>query len=110
MSCAEKLPGPGGVRGTFCSSQVLPLSFDRHTPKGTLLGVWQVAMVPLENTPMVVDAHRVVLVLLPAVAGSTMIRATALPVKGPGLASGLPPPPSSFHERPPLVERRMPRP
>ena len=38
MSCTEKFPGPGAVRGTFCSSQVWPLSWERQRPKGTLLG------------------------------------------------------------------------
>ena len=110
MSCTEKFPGPGAVRGTFCSFQVWPLSWERQRPKGTLLGTAHVAMVPLEYTPMVVAAHSVVFVLLPAETGSMMIRATALPAKGPGLANGEPTPARSFHVWPPLTERRMPRP
>ena len=39
MSWTEKFPGPGAVRGTFCSSHVLPLSRERHRPNGTALGV-----------------------------------------------------------------------
>ena len=59
---------------------------------------------------MVVAAHSVVFDLLPAVAGSTITRATALPVKGPGLALGEPVPPRRTQLFPPLCERRMPCP
>ena len=102
------VPAPGA--GTFCSSQVLPLSLERHRPKGPLVGVSHVATVPLMKKPKVVDAQRVVRDGLPAVAGSMMMRATALPAKGPGLPNRAPSPASCFQLRPPSTERRIPRP
>src|SRR5207244_3730028 len=92
---------PACPGGTFCSSQVRPLSADRHNPTFGPLGVSHVGIVPPEKTPIVVAAQIVVPVAEPAVARSIRIRATALPTNGPGLLNG--PPgvfPSSVHVRP----------
>src|SRR5437870_3971010 len=108
-SWMPKPPAPGF--GTFWSCQVAPLSVERQRPNGTALADWQVAMVPLLNTPMVVEAQSVVALVVPAVSGSMTILATALPVNGPGFWKALPGvPPRSVQVAPPSAERRMPWP
>src|SRR5258708_39141166 len=59
ISWTEKVPAPG--TGTFCSSQVPPLSVERQRPKGAAgFAIEQGWGVPPPHTPIVVDAHSVV--------------------------------------------------
>src|SRR5258708_22235250 len=59
ISWTEKVPAPG--TGTFCSSQVAPLSVERQRPKGAAgFPIEQVWILPPPNTPIVVDAPSVV--------------------------------------------------
>src|SRR5437867_10933367 len=96
---------PPSPAGTFCSCQVWPLSIERHNPTFGPLGVSQVGIVPPENTPIVVAAQIVVVVVEPAVAGSMRILEIALPLNGPALLNGLPVFPRRVHVWPPSAER-----
>src|SRR5258708_34386262 len=58
ISWTEKVPAPG--TGTFCSSQVPPLSVERQRPKGAAgFAVGQRWGVPPPNKPIVGEGHSV---------------------------------------------------